>query len=373
MPPSPAPMLRILPGLIALALLLTACAGGAVRAASSFPGLASDGETAFLADGPAIYAIDLGSGALRWRYPAEAQREFSFFAPPVLGPEDQLIVGDFTNHLHALDRRNGNLLWGPVALGTNGANKEHVIGGPVVVGELVLVPSTDGYLYARRIGDGSPVWSFPAEGETPLREAFWAAPTIDGDRAFLGSLDHHLYAIDLASGRSLWPEAVDLSGAMADSPALAGDLLLVGTFSNQLVALGANSGEVAWSFPTAHGVWGSPSVAGDLAYFGDLGGTLYAVSVENGREVWRLQTAGGIAASPAVADGQVYVVTENGSLMARQASNSDPAWQATLEGQLLTDPLVAGDNLLVATTGGTVLLSAYDRASGAIRWTFTAP
>jgi len=34
---------------------------------------------------------------------------------------------------------------------------------------------------------------------------------------------------------------------------------------------------------------------------------------------------------------------------------------------------VAGDNLLVATTGGTVLLSAYDRASGSVRWTFTAP
>jgi len=81
--------------------------------------------------------------------------------------------------------------------------------------------------------------------------------------------------------------------------------------------------------------------------------------------------AGGIAASPAVADGQVYAVTENGSLMARQASNSDPAWQANLEGQLLTDPLVAGDNLLVATTGGSVLLSAYDRASGSVRWTFT--
>src|SRR3990172_11257363 len=107
----PSNSLRFLPGLIALSLWLAGCAGGSLNAASGFPGLTSDGETAFLAYGPAIYAIDLGSGALRWRYPAEPQRDLSFFAPPVLGAENQLIVGDFTNNLHALDRRNGNLLW----------------------------------------------------------------------------------------------------------------------------------------------------------------------------------------------------------------------------------------------------------------------
>lgn len=370
MPSTPDPVLRALPILLAAAFLLTACAGGAVNTQSGFPGLASDGETVYLAHGPAIYAIDLESGALRWRYPAEPARDMSFYAPPALGAEDQLIVGDFANRLHALDRRNGSLLWGPVALGQNGANKEHLIAGPLLVGSQVLAASTDGRLYARSVDDGSALWSFPAAGEPPLAQGFWAAPAVQQDTVYLASLDHHLYAVELEGGRPLWPEGVDLSGALADAPTLAGDLLLVGSFSNQLAALSAHGGEVAWSFPTDGWVWGSPSVVDGLAYFGDLGGTLYAVSVEDGVALWRLPLSGGIAATPAVADGVVYAVTQTGSLMARQADSSEPVWQATLEGQLLSDPLIAGDTLLVATTGGPALLNAFDREGGAVRWSF---
>ncbi len=367
---STAPALRLLPLLIVLAPLLAGCAGAALGAASGFPGIASDGETVYLASGPAVYAIDLNSGAERWHYPLESQRDLTFFAAPAIGAGDQLIVGDFNNQLHALDRRTGNLIWGPTPLSQNGANKEHVIGGPVVTDELVLVPSSDGRLYARRTSDGSAVWAFPPEDEEPLREALWASPTVEGDRVYFGSLDHHLYALDLTSGRPLWPESVDLSGALADAPTSTGELLLIGTFSNRLVALDAAHGEVTWSFASGDWVWGSPSIWEGRAYFGDLSGTLYAVELDSGSEIWRVPTAGGIAASPAVADGRVYAVTETGSLLAWDATDSAPAWRTSLEGQLLTDPLVVGETVLVASTGGTVQLSAYDRDSGAIRWTF---
>lgn len=354
-----------------LAVLLTGCAGAALGAASSFPGIASDGENVYLAYGQAVTAVDLNSGVARWRYPAEPQRELSFFAPPVAGIGDQLIVGDFNNQLHALDRRTGSLIWGPIPLSQNGANKEHIVGGPVVVGERVLVPSTDGRLYARRIHDGSPLWAFPAEGEEPLREALWASPTVVEDQVFQASLDHHLYALDLNTGRSLWPEGVDLSGALADSPTLVGDKLLIGTFSNQLVAVRTGDGKVIYSFPTSDWVWGSPSTYQGQALFGDLAGTLYSISVEDGREDWRVPVAGGIATSPAVSDGRVYTVTENGLLMARDAGESTSAWQVMLEGQLLTDPLIAGESVVVAITGGTAQLVAYDATSGAVRWSYT--
>jgi outer membrane protein assembly factor BamB len=356
--------------LVVAAVLLAGCAGGALTAQSGFPGLASDGVSAYLAYGPAVYAVDLQSGALRWRYPAEPQRDLSFFATPVVGAGDQLIVGDFSNRLFAVDRRSGSLIWGPVALGDNGANKEHIIGGPALVGDVLLVPSSDGRLYARMASDGSALWTFPAESSPPLRQGLWAAPVVEDDRVFLASLDHHLYAVDLESGRPSWPEPVDLGGALADAPALAGDLLLVGSFSSQLVALGTGDGELAWSFPTQGWVWGNPAIADGLAYFGDLGGTLYAVSVEDGTPVWTLPLSGDVTATPAVADGKVYVVTDTGSLVVRQAADSNPAWQAALEGQLLTDPLVVEDQVLVASVGGSALLSSFDAASGAIRWTF---
>jgi hypothetical protein len=48
------------------AVLLSACAGGAVRG-TSWAGLATDESMAYLADGPSVFAIRLEDGKEVWR------------------------------------------------------------------------------------------------------------------------------------------------------------------------------------------------------------------------------------------------------------------------------------------------------------------
>ena len=74
------------------AVLLSACAGGAVRG-TSWPGLATDGNMAYLADGPFVYAISLGDGREIWRYPGQRNSKLAFYSPPALTPDGLIIVG----------------------------------------------------------------------------------------------------------------------------------------------------------------------------------------------------------------------------------------------------------------------------------------
>ncbi|HLF37072.1 MAG TPA: PQQ-binding-like beta-propeller repeat protein, partial [Anaerolineales bacterium] len=104
--------------LFAAALLLAGCAGAGVQGASSWPGLASDGDLAYVAYNQAVYAVDLESGALRWTYPVAAERGRAFYAPPAVSADGLLFVGDFLNQITALDSADGSVEWGPLQLST---------------------------------------------------------------------------------------------------------------------------------------------------------------------------------------------------------------------------------------------------------------
>jgi outer membrane protein assembly factor BamB len=75
-------------------VVLSACSGG--QATVSWPGLTTDGNTAYMAFNQFVYAIDLSTGQQLWRFPAEkAESNLSFYAPPVLVSDNQLLVGSF--------------------------------------------------------------------------------------------------------------------------------------------------------------------------------------------------------------------------------------------------------------------------------------
>jgi outer membrane protein assembly factor BamB len=336
--------------------LLAGCSGGGA-VASSWPGVTVDDSKAYIATGPAVYAVDLVSGQERWRFPAEADRDMTFFAAPALTDDGDLIVGGYNATVYRLDAEDGGIVWTFNGVGAR------IVGSPVVAGELVLVPSSDHTLYALRLSSGQAAWRFDTE------HALWAAPLADGDRLYLAALDHHVYALDLASGDLLWSQ--DVGGAAADTPVLSDGLLLVGTFGNGLQAVSAENGEPQWSFASDGWVWGGPAVNTVAAFFGDVAGVMYALDPRTGDLLWRLQPDGPVVGTPAVDSDRVFFGTESGTVYARRAENGDPLWENALDGKALSDPILAGDVVLVAATGGEVLLTALSADSGAVRWSFT--
>ena len=91
--------------LLVLAISLSACAGGQL-AASGWPGIAANGETAYIAFNQHIYAVNLTNGLELWRYPTEPDNKITFYAAPSLTEDGQVIVGGYDNILYSFDEQN---------------------------------------------------------------------------------------------------------------------------------------------------------------------------------------------------------------------------------------------------------------------------
>jgi len=358
--------IALLPGLILiLAILLAGCTSGGAMTASSWPGISTDETTVYIAFNQAVFAIDLNRGVEIWRYPEEPERAKSFFAPPAISNDGLVIIGGYDKAVNALEPSiSGDVR---VVWSFEGAG-DRIVGASVVAGDLVMVPSADHKLYALDLANGRPAWAEPFV----TQGALWSAPLVESDTVYLASLDHRVYAIDLATGVELW-STDDLKGAIADTPTLADNLLLVGTFGKQLIALNIdNKGKEKWTFNTEGWVWGSPAVADGIAYFGDYAGIAYAVNLANGRETWRKQLDGSIIATPALSGEGVYFVTNEGTVHAFEPRSGNSLWSSNpnLNDMLLSDPVLAGETLIVATMGSECLISAIDTNSGAVRCLF---
>ncbi|MFQ5942560.1 MAG: PQQ-binding-like beta-propeller repeat protein [Anaerolineales bacterium] len=330
--------------------------------------MSSDGETIYMAFNQAVYAIDAGNGNHKWNCPYDPEGDRTFFAPPTVTEDGLLYVGDFANGIVALDASTGAVEWGPVQLDDGDGR---IVGGSTVAGDLLLVPSGNGRIYARNITDGSAAWTFPAEFQDPLGHPIWSAPVVEGQRVFFTSMDHNVYAVDMAQGGQLWEATSEFGGAIPDSPVLVDRLVLAGTLGHELIALDADRGRVAWTFDAGDWIWGSPVVGDGVAYFGDLAGQLHAVDVSSGSEIQSAALSSRISASPALSEDRIFIAAESGTLFAREISTNSELWNVTLDGDLHTTPLVIGDTVFVATNGGEPLLSAFDVENGVARWSFT--
>lgn len=292
-----------------------------------------------------VWALAPGDGRVVWSADLEAA---TFGNPLTIG--GMVVVGDASGRVTAFDIRSGTERWHVTLDGP-------VRAGPTSNGEVILVHSELRDVVALSLG-GAELWRTRIRGSEPRAEnsRLWAAPTIVGNLAVFGLLrddvfvEPALIAIDMADGTIAW-EASDGAGLSpqwgnmrASITAVEGLLLLAPTYSDQLVAVDAATGETLWSVTAGlycfhH--WPSPAVVGDLAIVPRQDGGLYAISIVNQVVQWDIylgdENAGGlfpedftgdycnslpdgasaIQASPTVApNGTIIVGTLDGRLIA---------------------------------------------------------
>jgi len=342
--------------MIFLAISLSACAGGGVTAASSWPGIIVEGETAYLSYNQHVYAINISDGKEKWRFPSEANSKISFYAAPILTSDGQLLAGGYDHVLYSLDPEKGTENW------SFKEAKNRYVGSPLASETGIFAPTADDHLYALDL-KGQLSWSFQTQG------AQWAAPVTDpGCKCvYLASMDHRLYAIDSQTGKAKW-QTNDLGGSMVGTPAYSPDgMLYIGTFNSEMVAVNAESGGILWQKPTDGWVWGGPALKEGKLYFGDLSGSFYAMET-NGSIDWKIKPDGPIAQTPLLAEEAIYFTTQAGSIYAIDYAGKI-RWNQTIGGKLYTRPALAGDKILVAPTGLDAYLIALD-TNGTQVWQF---
>ncbi len=176
-----------------------------------------------------------------------------------------------------------------------------------------------------------------------------SSPAIAGGVIYFGSVDQHLYALDLQSGRQKWKFRTE--SAVTSSPAVSAGAVYFGSFDGDFYALDAATGKLKWKFATegerrftAKGIHGlhprgesmpdpwdfylsSPAVANGLVYFGSGDGHVYALNAATGALKWKVRTNGVVHSSPAVADGIVYAGSWDSFLYALDASTGKERWR----------------------------------------------
>lgn len=340
------------------ALFLGACSGQS-QVVNTWPGLTADGERAYLSGGSFVYAVDVNTGAEVWRFPAEADGNYTFFATPVLTEDGQLLIGS-EGKSHAfisINPATGKENWTESFMGAKGK----WVAAPLVFNERIYAPNTDGFLYILDM-EGKPA-SEPIE----LGGSLWSAPVTDGNLLYIASLDHHLHIIDPVNG--VLNEPVDLGGAIPASPALTDGGVIVGSFTSNIDFV-SSSGEHEVLATASNWVWGTPALVDETLYYADLSGNVFSLDLATGSQNWgTLQPDGPIAASPLVVGEQIYIATEEGTFYALDRDGKI-VWEKVTGGKIYTTPAISGETILVAPYQAEFALAAYD-AEGKQAWTFT--
>ncbi|MBI5879031.1 MAG: PQQ-binding-like beta-propeller repeat protein [Chloroflexi bacterium] len=368
---------------LALALLLTACGGGAPSVGWARPVLG--GDTLYInSRGGRVYALDPASGAKKWQYPPEnktiSSASSSMYAAPVVG-DQYVIVASSDKKVYVLKRDGGDKY-------CTFETGEAIIATPAYADGVVYVGSSDAHpdltknfdlaripeffgpaphrVYAIDLtkpvdanGNCARKWDFQT------RDKVWAEPLVLGDRLYVASLDRRLYALSRSTGVLLWK--FEAGGAIASSPKSSGSVIYFGSFDTKIYAVNADSGAKLWDYATANWVWADPLIMGDLLIAGSLDGNLYALDLKTGAEKWKA-AIGPVRAGATGRDGVVFVGTDDGKLHALNAANGSEIWSQPANDRILASPSLTNGTVTVLNANHKLL--AFDAANGAKKWEF---
>jgi outer membrane protein assembly factor BamB len=216
------------------------------------------------------------------------------------------------------------------------------------------------------------VFDFPAirslpdiKWQTKVSSTWLMPPVLADGTLYTGSGDGVLYALDAQTGQEIW--STDGFGQLENSGAVAGDILVVGGYNQQVRALNRHTGEELWSFGTSSFVQASPLILQDFVYVA-TDHALYALDLHSGELHWETPTGkeGAYMGPPAYEDGIIYT-TGGKVLLAVDGTSGEELWRIQRD-DMFTALAVANQMIYVGNFDGSFY--AYDQETGEENWSF---
>jgi outer membrane protein assembly factor BamB len=293
-----------------------------------------------------------------------------------------LFVGNEQGVLHAIGS-DGQARW-------KFATEKPIRAQPAVIGKHVYVVSDSGYLYKLDRLSGAETWRarvdngseprIPTSGEKTRWDRYGSSVVADSKRIYVASRDKNLYALDIKTGREAWRVAA--SDIMTATPALHGDLVIFAAFDGKVQAVSARDGKSRWTYDAKLGVAGDVVVAGDRVLVGSRSYDLIALDSATGEELWKhYYWFSWIESPPVVRDGVIYTGSSDATnVYAINLSDGSLRWKTAVPGWSWQRVAVNEDLVIAGTAGAGAFpgsragsLVALDRATGAIRWIYLDP
>lgn len=246
--------------------------------------------------------------------------------------------------LVALDRATGEIAWT--------ADAGDLASSPIVDGERIYTASSLGELGAWSDA-GDEIWRIELETRVTAR------PALLGDVLVVASTDGRLHAIDATSGTLLssaapgagpiWGDPVVLSEGAGSGPTA-----VFATLGGQILELGADLTVVRQrSFPSRF--FAGPTRAGGRLYLSGHEGTIWCYDWTADGIDWRLDLEDAtVRMAPALGEDYLAVGDLQGTLAIVDRSRGVSLWTTRLDGALTSTPLFRGNELFVITEQGTL-------------------
>ncbi len=258
-----------------------------------------------------ITALDAATGAPRWSTRLGGDMNV---AAPVAVDGSAVLQAASNGRLYELDATTGAHLWTRQLSEPDGCEITPGQMGPcplrstpAVVGRRAYLVTGDGTLEARRIRNGSVVWS----SSTGLNTT--AAPSVREGRIYVTGTGT-MQVFDARTGTPGWQVPVPgnlgyYGQAVTHTSIFLGTAALPGDYG-AVLALSASDGAVLWTTQLDRLVWSLPVVVNHVVFVqSDL--AIYALSAKHGEILWHRALGTNNVSSPAVADGHVVAVTMN--------------------------------------------------------------
>lgn len=283
-----------------------------------------------------VLALDAGTGSVKWRFNADGPVSA---APAVHG--GTLLFADSGGTLYSVDSSTGKALW-----------RRHADYAGMAVTIAAPVRGKAPWIYAATARGAEAVdmsgrlqWRFSTRltVSTPL--------SVDGGRAYFGSRDTSVYAVDSLTGSLLWNTRI--GGVVATPAAVVGGSVYVSSAGGRIHALSSSTGKIQWRRGMGGYIKESLAVGqfgGAKRVFAVSGRRVVAFLAQDGRVAWSRTAASAEFSAPSVAGGQL-LLGDGSSAVALNPENGSPVWRAAMSGQVLSSPVMAEGRLLIATSG----------------------
>lgn len=289
-----------------------------------------------------------------------------FISPTVVG--DAVIVGSCAGTAYALNRKTGKPIWSYDTKADGSAAQFH--GEPLLLGGRIIVPTDadpKGHLYAFDTASGDLLWKLA------FKQGIATTPLLIDGRIVAVSAEGEVAAVDPARGNIAWhqrPAGTLKPQPYIQSPACAGKRIFIADNTDQLFALDAATGETIWRKTLPARTTTALVVNGKTLLLGTEDGYLNWMATDSGEVKKRVRFEEGRPyGTPILAPPLLYVLAAGakGTLLALDPESGAVQWKRQTPKEWTTyRPLIAGSNVIVGSEEQD--LCAFDRTSGEARW-----
>ena len=254
-----------------------------------------------------FYAVSTVDGKLKWKFQTGGEHRFAakhlhgslpvaetmpdpfdvYLSSPVVA-DGSVYFGSGDGNIYALDATTGTQRW-------KFATGNVVHASPAVADGTVFIGSWDSNFYALDAGSGKEKWRFKTgeDHEIHNQEGLQASPIVSDGVVYVGCRDSNFYALDAKTGQKKWAFNNKGSWVVGSAAAQNGKIYAGTSDSGLLYVFDAKSGTSTQLMSSKKWpMFASPAIAGNMLYIGSNEGKLFALDLASQKQAWVFPTEG---------------------------------------------------------------------------------